>query len=168
MKSSKDQAPSSKEAPSPFPDVREEKAWESWDDVVADGSALMFQEASSELDRVFDFEERTARFGEKVIRFAKQVSRGPVNDRLISQVVGAATSIGANYCEANESVSSKDFRHNASRCLKEAKETRFFLRMIAASEPLLADQARILYREASELQRILSTMKSKSAGRTTS
>ena len=106
----------------------------------------------------FDFEERTSIFGEKIVRFAKQIPRGPVNDRLINQVVGAGTSIGANFCEANDCVSKKDFRNCAKRCIKEAKETRHFLRMIVASEPSLAEEARTLYREATELIRILAAM----------
>ena len=82
----------------------------------------------------FDLEERTAVFGERIVRFSKTIPRHPSNDRLINQVVGAGTSVGANYCEANDSLSKKDFRHSVSRCVKEAKETRFFLRMIAAAE----------------------------------
>ena len=98
----------------------------------------------------FDLEERTAVFGENVIRFLKKVPRGPHSDRLIDQLVGCGTSIGANYCEANEGLSKKDFRNIIGRCRKEAKETKFFLRMIATSEPALADEARLLYREAKE------------------
>src|SRR6266545_3953784 len=94
----------------------------------------------------FDFEERTSVFGEEIVRFAKRIPRGPVNDRLINQVVGAGTSIGANFCEANDCVSKKDFRNCAKRFIKEAKETRFFLRMIVAAEPSLAEQARRFYR----------------------
>jgi four helix bundle protein len=90
----------------------------------------------------FDLEERTAVFGERIVRFAKSMPRHPANDRLISQIVGAGTSIGANYCEANDSLSKKDFRHSVSRSVKEAKESRYFLRMIAASEPALAAEAR--------------------------
>jgi four helix bundle protein len=109
----------------------------------------------------FDLEERTATFGERLIRFVKKIPRGPdfpENNRLIDQLIGAGTSIGANYCEANEGGSKKDFRHPVSRCVKEAKETRFFLRMVAASEPKLADEARELYREANELVRIFASM----------
>jgi four helix bundle protein len=102
----------------------------------------------------FDLEERTARFGEAVIRFLKNVPRGPHNDRLIDQLTGCGTSVGANYCEANEGVSKKDFRNIIGRCRKEAKESEFFLRMIAASEPKLADEARIHFREAKELHLI--------------
>lgn len=99
---------------------------------------------------VFDLEERTAKFGEAIIRFCKKVPRAPENNRLIDQLVGCGTSVGANYCEANEGVSKKDFKNTIGRCVKEAKETKFFLRMIAASEPSLTDEARELYREAKE------------------
>jgi four helix bundle protein len=101
-----------------------------------------------------DLGERTARFGEAVVRFSKKIPRNPTNNRLIDQLVGCGTSVGANYCEANERVSKKDFRNTVGRCVKEAKETRYFLRMIAASEPTLASEARELYREAKELHLI--------------
>ena len=106
----------------------------------------------------FDLEERTALFGEQIVRFSKRIPRSPTNDRLISQIVGAGTSVGANFCEANDCVSKKDFRNTVKRCIKESKETRYFLRMIVASEPTLANEARRLYREATELTRILATM----------
>src|SRR6266446_5100735 len=96
----------------------------------------------------FDLEERTARFGEAIVRFTKRIPRDPTNNRLIGQLVGCGTSVGANYCEANEGASKKDFKNTIGRCVKEAKETKFFLRMVAASEAGLADEARRLYREA--------------------
>ena len=106
----------------------------------------------------FDMEERTAVFGENVVRFSKRIPRDPSNNRLIDQVVGAGTSVAANFCEANDCFSKKDFRFTVKRCLKEAKETRLFLRMIATSEPQLAEEARSLYREATELIRIFASM----------
>jgi len=106
----------------------------------------------------FDLEEKTAKFGEAVIRFCKEVPRSPENNRLIDQLVGCSTSVGANYCEANEGVSKKDFKNTIGRCVKEAKEAKFFLRMIAASEPGLADEARQLYREAKELHLIFASI----------
>src|SRR5205823_7377894 len=109
----------------------------------------------------FDLGERTARFGEAIVRFSKKIPRGPTNDRLIDQLVGAGTSVGANYCEANEAVSKKDFTNTVSRCVKEAKEAKFFLRMVVASEPDLASEARILYREAHELLLIFGSMRHK-------
>ena len=112
----------------------------------------------------FDLEERTARFGEAIVRFSKKISRNPTNDRLIDQLVGCGTSIGGNYCEANEGISKKDFRHMISRCVKESKETKFFLRMLAAAEPQLADEARDHYREAKELHLIFASIFRKTKG----
>ena len=106
----------------------------------------------------FDLEERTALFGERIVRFVKRIPRGPGNNRLIDQLMGAGTSVGGNFCEANDCESKKDFRHILKRCMKEAKETRHFLRMVAAAEPTLAPEARDLYREATELLKIFSSM----------
>ena len=106
----------------------------------------------------FDLEERTSRFGEQIILFAKKIPENSRNRRLIDQLVGAGTAVGANYCEADEYVSKKDFRNMIGRCKKEAKETLFFLRMIATSEPDLADEARKLYREGKELKLIFAAI----------
>jgi len=108
--------------------------------------------------RPFELEERTAQFGEAIVRFGKKIPRDPANDRLIGQLVGCGTSVGANYCEADERVSKKDFRNTIGRCVKEAKETKYFLRMIAAAEPKLATEARTLYREAKELHLIFASI----------
>ena len=138
---------------------------------TSDGSAYTLRNWDSEIvlkedggDKAlhpFDLEERTAKFGEAIIRLLKRIPRSPENDRLISQLAGCGTSVGANYCEANEGVSKKDFRCTIGCCIKEAKETKFFLRMVAASEPQLAPEARPLYREASELLRIFCAMRRK-------
>ena len=61
--------------------------------------------------RTYDLEERTAAFGERVFDFALAVERNPVTSPLISQLVSAATSIGANYCEAD----SGEFRSKPRR-----------------------------------------------------
>jgi four helix bundle protein len=106
----------------------------------------------------FDLEERTARFGEAIVRFTKKIPRDPSNNRLIDQLAGCGTSVGANYCEADERVSKKDFRFTISRCVKEAKETKFFLRMVAASEPQLAGEAREFYLEDKELHLIFAAI----------
>jgi len=105
-----------------------------------------------------DLEERTTQFGEAVMRFVRKIPRDPANDRLIGQLTGCGTSVGANYCEASECVSKKDFKCIISRCVKEAKESRFFLRMVATAEPKLAEEAPELYREARELHLIFASM----------
>ena len=101
--------------------------------------------------KTYDLEERTAVFGEAVIEFAKSIPVTAVNRRLIAQLVGAGTSGGANYWEADDAVSKKDFRHKISICKREARETKFFLRMIAKAEPNLRESARPLWQEAKEL-----------------
>ena len=102
----------------------------------------------------FDLEERTAQFGEAVIDFAKRIPVSPVTKRLIEQVVGAGTSVGANYCEADDAVSKKEFRYRIGICKKEARETKLFPRMIAKAEPGLREDARHLWQEAKELHLI--------------
>ena len=126
-----------------------------------DSGAWMLNDSPNENDssrHAFDLEKRTAKFGEEIIRFVKRIPRNAENNRLIGQLVGCGTSVGANYCEANEAVSIKDFKCTIGRCVKEAKEAKFFLRMIAASEPKLADEARLLYREAKELYLIFASI----------
>lgn len=105
--------------------------------------------------------ERTALFGESIVRFAKKIPRGaqhPENNRLVDQLVGAGTSVGANYCEADDAVSGKDYRNKIGTCRKESKEAMFFLRMVAASEDTMADEARTLWREAKELNLIFGSI----------
>jgi four helix bundle protein len=107
-------------------------------------------------NRVYDLEERTARFGEAVIDFAKTIPQNPITNRLINQLVGSGTSVGANYVEADDSVSKKDFLESIGTCRKEARETKHFLRMIARAVPELKLQARELWMEAEELHLIFS------------
>ena len=102
----------------------------------------------------YDLEERTARFGEAVIDFAKTIRQGPTADRIISQLIGAATSVGANYIEADDSVSKKEFLKCISICKKEARETKHFLRMAVRAVPELRPEARKLWMEAKELHLI--------------
>jgi four helix bundle protein len=109
-----------------------------------------------ETKRPYDLEERTARFGEGVIYFAKAIPKDAVTNRIISQLVGAATSVGANYVEADDAVSKKEFLKSIGTCRKEARETKHFLRMIVQAVPELKPQARTLWTEAKELHLIFS------------
>jgi four helix bundle protein len=102
----------------------------------------------------FDLEDRTAAFGEAVIVFARSVPETTLTRPLISQLIRAGTSVGANYCEADEAESRKDFRHKIALCKKEARETRYWLRMIAAAAPDQKEEARRLWQEAKELNLI--------------
>jgi len=104
--------------------------------------------------RTYDLLERTARFAEAVVLFAKKIPRNPVTLPLIRQLVRAGTSVGANNCEANDAVSKKDFRNRLGICKKEASETKHWLRIMAKAEPRLKQEARRLWREANELHLI--------------
>jgi four helix bundle protein len=103
--------------------------------------------------RKYDLEERTSRFGEAIIGFARKLPRDPVTTLLISQVVRSGTSIGAIYCEADDAVSGKEFKHKIGTCRKEAK---FWLRQIAAAAPEYKTECRQLWQEAKELHLIFS------------
>jgi four helix bundle protein len=104
--------------------------------------------------RTYDLEERTAVFSERAIDFALEIERNPVTSPLISQLVDAATSIGANYCEADDTESKKDFRHKIGLCRKEARETKYWFRLIGRASPLSKPAARQLWTEAKELHLI--------------
>jgi four helix bundle protein len=108
---------------------------------------------------VYDLEERTACFGEAVIDFARTIPHDAVTNRIISQLVGAATSVGANYVEADDAVSKKEFLKNIGTCRKEARETKHFLRMAVRAVPELKPQARPLWQEARELHLIFSKIR---------
>jgi four helix bundle protein len=125
-----------------------------WDGGLEESHDLLVREDSA--STVYDLEERTALFGEKIVLLAKRIPWNPVNNRLIDQVVGAGTSIGANYCEADDGVSRADFKHRIGTCRKEARETKFFLRMVAVSEPMLKADVRELWKEAHSLHLIFS------------
>lgn len=104
--------------------------------------------------KVFDLEERTAAFGEEALRFAKKIPRTPVTLHLISQLVRSATSVGANYLEADDAESKKDFVHKIGICRKESKEAKHWFRMIVVVVPESREEARRLWQEAQELNLI--------------
>jgi four helix bundle protein len=102
----------------------------------------------------YDLAERTSRFGESVIEFSYKLQFDAVTDPIIRQLVRSATSVGANYCEADDAESKKDFRHKICTCRKEAKETKYWLRMIAKADSTNKLAARVLWKEAHQLHRI--------------
>jgi four helix bundle protein len=105
-------------------------------------------------NREYDLAERTTRFAERIVTFARTLPRTPVTISIITQLVRAGTSVGANNREANESVSLKEFRNKIGYCKKEANETKYWLQIMATAVPEMKDDARELWREADELHRI--------------
>jgi len=122
-----------------------------------DGVGLVREDP--ETKRVYDLEQRTARFGEAIIDFARTIPLNPVTNRLITQFIGAGTSVGANYVEADDAVSKPrklSGLKSIGTCRKETRETKHFLRMIVRAVPELKPQARTLWLEAKELHLIFS------------
>lgn len=107
-------------------------------------------------NREYDLEERTATFAEQVIDFVRTIKGTAINTRVITQLVGAAGSVGANYCEATEAESKKDFIHKIGICKKEVKETKHWLRLLARTNPGDKEEIRKLWKEAQELLLIFS------------
>ncbi|MCK4592122.1 four helix bundle protein [Candidatus Parcubacteria bacterium] len=105
----------------------------------------------------FDLEERTAEFGENIIKFAKKIPKNTITIPIITQLIKAGTSVGANYCEADGAESKKDFEHKMGICKKEAKETKHWLRMVATAVSELKEESRKLWKEAQELTLIFSS-----------
>jgi four helix bundle protein len=149
MKTEKRHQPYRRNEPEKSDDVLGQLFW-----AIEDSPGSCQLQEDAEPKPIFALEERTARFGEAVIRFAKKIPQTAVNHRLISQLVAAGTSVGANFCEADDSVSKKDFKNKVGTCRKESKETKYWLRMIAVAEPELKAEARVLWQEAKELNLI--------------
>ncbi len=114
-------------------------------------------------NRQFDLEERTAKFGENVIKLCKTLRQDTISKPVISQIIRSSTSIGANYCEANGASSKKDFKNKIFICKKEAQETKHWLRMLVACNSEKREECRKLWQETQELTlifgKIISTLR---------
>ena len=110
----------------------------------------------------YDLEERTFAFARRVRAFVKKLPRTLANAEDSRQLVKASGSVGANYIEANESLSKKDFLMRAKICRKEAKESHFFLRLLdtASTDALEAERAELV-QEALELTKIFGSIVTK-------
>ncbi len=106
--------------------------------------------------KVFNLEERTDIFAENIIDLVRSIKTDAVNSRIITQLVGSSGSIGANYCEATEAESKKDFIHKVGIAKKEIKETKHWLRLLARANPEKKEDIRKLWKEAHELLLIFS------------
>jgi four helix bundle protein len=111
----------------------------------------------------YNLEERTAIFGENIIELCKGTAPTIITRPLISQIMRSGTSIGANYCEANNASSKKDFRNKIFICKKECQETKHWLRMLVKCDPKKREQIVKLWKECQELtlifQKIINSSK---------
>lgn len=109
-----------------------------------------------------DFAERTAVYSESIIRFLLTVRRNEINGPLIKQLVRSASSIGANYLEADEAGSKKEFTYRISLCCREARETQYWIRLLVTAAPECKEQATTHWQEARELTLIFAAIHRKS------
>ena len=118
-----------------------------------------------QLSSKYNLEERTATFGEAVIEFCKSLKQDAISKPIIVQLIRSATSVGANYMEANGASSRRDFSNKIFICKKEAQETKHWLRMLVTCFPEKKADIRPLWQEAQELtiifQKITSSLRSK-------
>ncbi len=110
----------------------------------------------------FDLEPRTLEFSKRVIRLCKVLPKNTINYRLIDQIIRSAGSMGANYREANDALSKKDFVHRMRITRKETKETLYWLNLIIEANPAIEKRMRDLIQECVELKKIFSSIIDKS------
>ncbi len=106
----------------------------------------------------FDLEERTEAFAKKVIQLCKKLPKNTINIELIRQGIRASGSVGANYIEANEALSKKDFYHRIKICRKESKESRYWLKLISSADKDIEKEADLLIKESTELMNIFGSI----------
>ncbi len=111
----------------------------------------------------YDLEERTATFGENVLKLSMTIKKTSISSPIINQLVRSATSVGVNYQEANGASSKKDFHHKIYICKKETQETKHWLRMLIVVEPNKLEDIEKLQDECQQLvmifQKITSTLR---------
>ncbi len=125
---------------------------------MTNNKAQMPNQFQSSNDKKYDLEERTAKFAENIIIFAKEIPTNGVTMPIISQLVRSGTSVGANYCEADSADTKKDFNYKIGLSKKESRESKHWLRTVAVAAPELKEKARILWKEAHELNLIFSSI----------
>lgn len=106
----------------------------------------------------YDLEERTFRFAKEIIEFTKPLPRTIANLEVMKQLVRASGSVGANYIEANEALSKKDFAVRVKICRKECKESRYWLSLIEVIGESSGNRQQKLTNEATELMKIVGSI----------
>lgn len=108
------------------------------------------------MNEIQTIQERTFKFGLRVINMAKSLPRNPAGFTIADQVLRSGTSIGANIAEAQDAVSKLDFTHCLNISLKEAREAAYWLRLIVESGLLPKHKMTPLLAEIEEIVKILS------------
>lgn len=109
----------------------------------------------------YNLKDRTKKFGIEIIIFSQEIPKNSITLPLVSQLVRSATSIGANYFEADNAESKNDFKHKISISQKESDETVYWLEMIETACPKFKEKITKLHQEAKELNLIFNAIKKK-------
>jgi four helix bundle protein len=110
----------------------------------------------------YDLEERTLKYSKRTIHLAKALPKNTINFKLIDQFIRSGTSMGANYREANETETKKDFCFRIRICRKEGKETIYWLNLIIEANPEFKERITPLLQETTELVKIFASILEKS------
>ena len=108
----------------------------------------------------YDLEERTLKFSKDCIDLCKSLDKNIINLEIIKQLLRSACSVGANYREANDTLTKKDFLHKIGICRREAKESKYWLELILHSDSSFSDKLEPLIDEALQLARIFASISS--------
>ncbi|MDX1586464.1 MAG: four helix bundle protein [Balneolaceae bacterium] len=109
--------------------------------------------------KIYDLETRTFKFAKRVRKFVRDVPTDLCNIEDCKQLIKSSGSVGANYIEANESLSKKDFKMRIKISRKESKETRYWLSLIdTQNHNMLEDERNKLIQESTELLKIFSAI----------
>ena len=115
--------------------------------------------------KIYDLEERTALFAERVRDFVLKLPRNVANNEYSSQVIKAGCSPGSNYIEANENLGEKDFKMKIKICRKESKEAPYWLRLIITDGSVeMEEERKGIRQEAIELKLIFTAILKKREG----
>ena len=110
------------------------------------------------MNKLYDLEERTLEFAKGIIALCKKIAQNVINFKLIDQLIRATGSVGANYREANEKLSKKDFIHRMKITRKECKESTYWLELLKEANSKLSEEINTFIKESQELRNIFTSI----------
>jgi four helix bundle protein len=125
-------------------------------------NSKQIQITQNQNSKQYDLEERTLQFARSALGFCQGLPKTFICEEIGKQLIRAATSVGANYIEANEALGKKDFVMRIKICRKEAKECGYWLKLIEVDHPDLGKEREILFEESIELMKIFGSILAKS------
>jgi len=110
------------------------------------------------MNKPYDLEERTLEFARGIIKLCQKLPQNTINFKLIGQLVDSSGSVGANYREANEKLSKKDFAHRMKITRKECKESTYWLELLKEANLKFTDEIDDFINESKELRNIFTSI----------